>query len=210
MLLTDDDFSQMEQRYRARFINSLSGYKSANLIGSVSAQGIHNLCIVSSIVHLGADPALLGVIFRPHTVTRDTIENIQQTGFFSVNHVNPQILEAAHQTSARYEADVSEFDAVGLTPFNSEHHVAPYVKESAINIGVALREQHTITLNNTVMVIGEIIEVILPQQSLRDDGSVAINTLETIAVAGLDDYHLGQPVKRLSYAKVGQKPSVID
>ena len=49
---------EMESRYRAHFINSLSGFKSANLVATVDKKGLENLSIVSSCFHLGADPAL--------------------------------------------------------------------------------------------------------------------------------------------------------
>jgi len=67
-IVTQNDFSNMEQRYRAHFINSLSGYKSANLIATQNASGQSNVCIVSSVIHLGADPALVAFVSRPHTV----------------------------------------------------------------------------------------------------------------------------------------------
>ncbi len=42
---------------RANFINSLSGFKSLSLIGTVNGNGVSNLAVFSNIVHLGADPA---------------------------------------------------------------------------------------------------------------------------------------------------------
>ncbi|MGO3346471.1 MAG: hypothetical protein ACTIM4_14665 [Marinomonas sp.] len=50
--------SEMTSRYRTQLINSLSGFKSANLIGTCNAQGQTNLAIFSSVFHLGASPAL--------------------------------------------------------------------------------------------------------------------------------------------------------
>jgi len=62
----------MKQRQRAHFINSLSGFKSANLIGTQSNAGMTNVSIVSSVIHLGADPAYIAFInpyrssIKPH------------------------------------------------------------------------------------------------------------------------------------------------
>ena len=80
MLFNASDIANMEQRYRANFINALSGFKSANLIGTISKSGQHNLAIVSSVFHIGAHPPLMGMIMRPHTVPRDTLQNIKDTG----------------------------------------------------------------------------------------------------------------------------------
>ena len=55
-----DDFSQMHHLYRINLINSCSGYKSANLIGTKSVDGITNVAIFSSVTHIGSNPALLG------------------------------------------------------------------------------------------------------------------------------------------------------
>ena len=51
--------AMMEPKTRARFINSLSGFKSANLIGTTDKAGNENLAIVSSVFHLGAHPPLM-------------------------------------------------------------------------------------------------------------------------------------------------------
>ena len=45
------DLANMDNRHRVNFINSLSGYKSANLIGTSSRKNEDNLAIVSSVVH---------------------------------------------------------------------------------------------------------------------------------------------------------------
>jgi ferritin len=62
---------------RANFINSLSGFKSLSLIGTVNDKGVSNLAVFSNIVHLGADPALIGFINRPLSAAPHTIQNIQ-------------------------------------------------------------------------------------------------------------------------------------
>ena len=134
---TRGDIDALAQRYRANLINSLSGFKSATLVGTTNGV-TNNLAIVSSIVHVGANPPLIGMIMRPHTVTRDTLSNIKQQGFYTLNHVAVDWVDKAHQTSARYAPDESEFEAVGLTAQISESFSAPYVKESEIKIGLKI------------------------------------------------------------------------
>ena len=96
---TTSDFRQMERRYRAAFLNSIGGFKSVNLIGTVDGQGRTNLSIFNSVFHLGADPPLLGMVVRPHTVERHTLENILQTGAYTINHISEAIFRQAHQAS---------------------------------------------------------------------------------------------------------------
>ncbi len=197
------EITEMESRFRAQFINSLSGFKSANLVGTVDGKGRENLSIISSCFHLGADPALMGFIVRPHSVPRHTLENILETEYFSINHVNKEIVKNAHQTSARYEKEESEFFHCGLTPKYEEDFKAPFVEESKIKIG--LKKEDVIKLKNkTELVIGTVELVILPESSLTKDGFVDIEKSETICVSGLDSYHDTSKIFRLSYAKKGK------
>nr|WP_087020260.1 flavin reductase [Thaumasiovibrio subtropicus] len=205
--MTAATLEQFEQRYRARFINSLSGFKSANLIGTCDDKGQTNLAIVSSVFHLGANPPLMGFISRPPTagnashVERHTLSNLIESGFFTLNSVSIPMTKAAHQTSARYPQTTSEFDVTGLTAAFLNRFPAPFVEESPIKIGLEVREHHHLSINNTVLIIGEIKEVHLPTAAIQPDGFVDIEDLGLVTISGLDSYHLTERMMRLSYAK---------
>ena len=79
MTLNNEEIILLEQRYRTAFINSLAGFRQAVLVGTKSLEGITNLAIFNSLIHLGASPALLGLMTRPDTVQRDTLQNIMDT-----------------------------------------------------------------------------------------------------------------------------------
>ena len=113
--VTREAIDAMEKRQRVRFVNSLPGFKSLALVGTRSGDGQSNLAMVSTVLHLGSDPPLLGMVSRPAEVPRHTLENIMETGVYTLNHVTESFFEKAHQTSARYPREVSEFEAVGLT-----------------------------------------------------------------------------------------------
>ena len=191
----------MEQRKRAQFINSISGFRSVALIGTIDTQGQTNLAIFSSIVHIGSNPPLLGFIMRPDSVERHTLTNIMDTGFYTINHINSSMYEKAHQTSARYPKTVSEFDATQLTPLFKEGFVAPFVKESHIQIGIEFKERIEISINQTSMIIGEIKWIHYPDHCLSEDGFLDIEKAGSITSAGLDSYHTTQLLQRLEYAK---------
>ena len=196
-----DAILSMETRKRAAFMNSLSGFKSASLIGTIDTQNNTNLAIFSSVIHLGSNPALVGFINRPDSVDRHTFENILATNCFTINHINKSIYKQAHQTSARYPKDISEFDATGLTTEYINEFKAPFVKESHIKYGLEFIEKHELKINGTILVIGKVIEVILPESCLLSDGAIDIEMAETIAISGLDSYHATNKIARLSYAK---------
>jgi len=205
-----NEIASMEQRFRARFINSLSGFKSANLLGTVSAEGITNLSMVSSAFHIGANPALLGIIIRPDTVPRDSLSNIRETNYFTINHVSSMILQQAHQCSARYPQEQSEFDAVGLNAEFIEGVYAPFVAESQLKFALRFRQELPLAINGTILVIGEVIHVICPRSSVQNDGYIDIESLDTVAVSSLDSYHTTDRLARLAYAKPEKPTAFLD
>ncbi len=192
---------EMEQRKRAQFINSISGFRSVALIGTTDTNGQTNLAIFSSIVHIGSNPPLLSFIMRPDSVERHTLTNIMKTGFYTINHINADMYEKAHQTSARYPKSVSEFEATGLTPSFKNDFVAPFVAESHIQIGMEFKERINININQTSMIIGEIKFVHYPDNCLLDDGFLDIEKAGTITSSGVDSYHTTQLLQKLEYAK---------
>jgi flavin reductase (DIM6/NTAB) family NADH-FMN oxidoreductase RutF len=192
---------EMEQRKRAHLINSVGGFKSVCLIGTADRLGNTNLAIFSSIVHIGANPPLICFIMRPDSVERHTLANIVETGVYTINHIHEHIYRQAHQTSARYPKNISEFDATGLATEFKNNCTAPFVKESVIQLAVEFRERIDLTINNTIMVIGEINQLYFPQDCLSDDGYLDIEKAGTISCTGLDSYHTTQRLQRLNYAK---------
>jgi len=193
--------AQLDRRFRNLFINSLTGFKSANLIGTTDGNGVDNLALFSSLVHLGADPSLIGMISRPHSVTRDTIENIELQGYYSINHVNKDIYRKAHQTSARYHREISEFEAVGLTAERVPGMPAPCVLESRIQLGMKFAQKIHLDINDTDLVIGEIIYVNIKDDIIREDGYVDIEAVSSITVSSLNTYHETLALDSLCYAK---------
>jgi flavin reductase (DIM6/NTAB) family NADH-FMN oxidoreductase RutF len=78
---SSSDIMSFEKRYRAAFINSLGGFKSVCLIGTINNIKQSNLAIFNSIVHIGANPPLIGFVVRPDSVERHTLENILETSY---------------------------------------------------------------------------------------------------------------------------------
>ncbi len=199
--ISSDAIAAMEKQNRVHFVNSLGGFKSVSLVGTVDNGGNTNLAVFSSVIHIGANPPLIALIFRPSPPERNTLSNLLETGFYTLNNINESIYQKAHQTSARYEKGISEFDATGLTPEYKNDFKAPFVKESLVQIGMIFREKIDIAINNTIMVIGEIVNVYFPENCLSKDGFLDIEKANTITCSGLDSYHTTQRLDRLSYAK---------
>jgi flavin reductase (DIM6/NTAB) family NADH-FMN oxidoreductase RutF len=200
------DIAEMEQRYRATFINSLGGFKSVVMVGTMDKEGRQNLAIFSSLFHIGANPPLCGLIVRPDIAERHTLSNIEETGFYTINHLNEEIYKQAHQCSARYPKETPEFDAVGLTPVFEDGFHAPFVAESNIRFAMELREKIPLVINGCTLLIGQIVAVQVQENTILPDGFVDIEQAGTLTCSGLDSYHKTQRIARLSYAKPDTSP----
>ncbi len=199
--ISRDQLQTMDRLVRATFFNLTSGFKSPVLIGTISSTQQTNLGLFSSLIHIGANPPLLGFILRPTTVPRHTYANIKATGMYTLNHVTHSILDQAHQASAKYASEVSEFDAVGLTPIFSASCKAPYVTESPLRMGLRLVEEHPIEANGTRLIVGEVTEIWIEEDLVQQDGWFDPSNLDLVAVAGLEGYFRVQFDKRLPYAR---------
>ena len=174
LTLTQVELDVMEERYRARLINSLSGFKSSNLIGTIDGEGKTNLCIISSAFHLGAYPPLIGFIIRPDISPRHTLSNLRANKVCTLNHVNQDILDKAHQTSARYAENESEFNATKLTEEFIEGHIAPFVAESRVKLGLEMLREIKLEENGTHFIISKIKTISVPKDTLQTDGFIDI------------------------------------
>jgi len=197
---TGDDILALPKAYRRTLVNSLNGYKSLCLCGTMNVEGTPNLSLFNSVIHVGANPPLMGLLIRPDVVPRHTLTNMEATGAFTLNHVHEGIYHQAHQASARYPGDVSEFEAVGLSPEYSRLR-APYVGEARVKIGLVVQERHRILANQTLFVVGRVEEVFVPGDALRPDGFLDPERAGSLAGAALDGYYQGKRLARLSYAK---------
>ncbi len=196
------DLQSWERFTRANFINSLSGFKSLSLIGTVNDKGVSNLAVFSNIIHLGADPALIGFINRPLSAAPHTIQNIQETGLYTVNLVTESIYKQAHQTSAKYPEGVSEFEMTGLTEEYREGCNAPFVAESPVQYVLKFEQVMPIELNGTFLVIGSLQEAYVPIEIQEEDGFLDLAKAGILTSLGTSGYYKTEKINTLPYAKV--------
>ena len=158
--INSEEIYALEKHYRISLINSLTGYRSLNMLGTANGSGITNLCIVSSVFHLGANPPLVGLVIRPEREHNDTLSNIRSTGEYTLNNVLPDWYMWAHQTSASYPSGVFEFDTCHFKKHYVNGFKAPFLEASNIRIGLELREMIHMEINGTTLVIGEIVHIL--------------------------------------------------
>lgn len=202
---TQNDIDALDHLYKINLINSCSGFKSANLIGTKSLNGVSNVAVFSSITHIGSSPALLGFFLRPTTVIRDTYDNIKNTGYFTINHIYEDIIEDAHHTSAKYEKHISEFNATNLEESYKDDFLAPFVNGSPVQMAMKYVEEYPIKANGTILLIAEIKNLYINGDLLEKDGFINLSKAKTVAINGLDGYTIPKLKARLEY----QRPKIL-
>ena len=207
MHLTKEDILNTDRIKRINLINSISGIKPANLIGTCSPEGVSNLAIFSSVVHLGSNPALLGFVLRPQfEVRRHTYENILATGLYTINHIHSDFVRQAHYTSAKFEAQESEFEKCKLTEEYLPGFSAPFVRESKLKMGMRFVEEVPIKANHTLMVVGEIEQLVVPDEVVNEEGQIDLASLENVGISGLNTYYQLSKIAAFPYARPQDLP----
>jgi flavin reductase (DIM6/NTAB) family NADH-FMN oxidoreductase RutF len=206
MTYTKEQIEQLDRITRLKIINSVTGIKPANLIGSIDDSGNTNLAVFSSVVHLGSDPALLGFISRPQTTeVGHTYRNILENGYYTINHIHPEFIKNAHYTSAKFDEDISEFERCNLSEEYINNFKAPFVKESSFKIGLSFKEAIDIKINGTVLMIGNIEHLILPDAAIVND-DIDLEVTNGVGISGLNSYYSLKKIDSYPYVRVNEVP----
>lgn len=201
----NQDINELNKIYRINLINSCSGFKSANLLGTISEDGKTNVAVFSSVTHLGSNPPTLGFILRPTTVPRNTHKNLKDIGYFTINHIWEDVFEDAHHTSAKYPDDVSEFDMTSLEPEFKGNFKAPFVKNAPVQMAMKFIEEIYVPSNDVMLVVAQIQELYVKDELLQEDGLINLSKGNVVSINGLDTYAVPKFKKQLSY----QRPKTI-
>jgi len=204
---TNQEIIDMDTDYRIQLINSLGGFKSICLIGTKNKQKQSNLGLFNSVFHLGSAPALYGFVCRPADRERHTLENNLETKSYTINQVQQSFYKKAHQASAKYPREVSEFDKVQLTEEYIENIHAPFVKEARIKFSLELAETHNMMNKNTI-IIGRVKHVKVEEKLLNEKGFIQLDQADTITGSGCDAYYKTKFIERLPYARPEQEHNI--
>ena len=203
---SNQDIDNLDKIFRINLINSCSGFKSANLLGSISKKGMTNVAVFSAVTHLGSNPPTLGFILRPTTVPRNTHKNIKETGYFTINHIWEDIIDDAHHTSAKYPEEISEFDMTSLKEEYKGNFKAPFVKDAPVQMAMKFIEEIYVPSNDVMLIVAQIQELYVNDELLQNDGLINLSAGNVVTINGLDTYAVPKFKKQLSY----QRPKEIE
>ena len=207
MYWSKEDIINTNKIKRLNLINSVSGTKSANLIGTKSDSGQENLAIFSSVIHLGSNPALLGFVLRPDKdVRRHTYDNIITSKSYTINSIHASFIDKAHYTSAKFSVDESEFEKCKLEAQYLNEFNAPFVKASKLKMALKLQEVVDIKINSCKLIIGSIEHLHVDQEAIEENGQVNLQKLDTVAIGGLNSYYALSQIGHFPYARTSELP----
>lgn len=206
MQLNKEEIDTLERKYKLNLINSISGIKPANLIATKSLSGEDNVAVFSSVVHLGSSPAQLGFIMRPQNESEtDTYLNIKETGFYTINHVSESFMKKAHYTSAKLDKAESEFDGMKIERAIISDFPAPFVKASAVKIGMKHLESINLP-NGCIFIIGLVELLIAPDDCIDELGQLQLSDYNCVGVSGLNTYYKLDKIESFPYVRNEEIP----
>ena len=207
MLLDSEDIKKLEKTKRLKLINSITGVKPANLIGTKNKGGISNLAIFSSVVHLGSKPPLLAFVTRTSKdVNRNTLNNILETNYYTINQIQKEFVKNAHYTSAKFNENISEFEMCKIEEENIDDFFAPFVKKSNLKIGMKLKEMIPIKSNDSTLVVGQAMKIIIDKSFLKNDFMFDLEKSGSIAIGGLNEYFTIKNLDHFPYVRLNDFP----
>ncbi len=122
---------------------------------------------------------------------KDSLRNARATGEFVVAICTEELIEEVNLTATDYPADVSEFDAIGLTREPSVRVRASRVAESPVNIECRVVGTQVFGSKETggisVVVFGEVLWVSVDERVIRDERP-EITLLRPVARLGADEW----------------------
>lgn len=206
MRINDNGIINLERKFRLNLINSITGIKPANLIGTRSLDGTDNVAVFSSIVHLGSHPAQLGFVMRPQTDNpRDTYTNIIETQYYTINSISESFTEKAHYTSAKLGKSESEFDKMQIDKIFIENFHAPFVTQSAIKIGMKLLESLALP-NGCSLIVGAIEFLDVPDKIINELGQIDLESAQSVGISGLNSYYNFNKLAVYPYVRTNELP----
>lgn len=157
-------------------------------VSTLSDAGVANLAPFSYFNAVGSRPPTL--MFcpanRPDGRPKDTLANIQANGEFVVNVVSFELAEQMNQSAAAYDADVSEFQACGLTPADSLRVRPPRVAEARAHFECQLHSVINLGTGpaGANLVLGRILAIHVADEVLDERGRADPAKLDTIGRLG--------------------------
>ena len=164
-------------------LNSVVVPRPIAWVSTRSASGVDNLAPHSFFTISSVVPPVVQFTSVGH---KDSLRNAQATGEFVVSLCPEALVEQVNLTGTDYPADISEFDAVGLTREASRLVAPPRVAESPVALECRVVGTKDFG-GGSVVVFGEVVWAVVDEAVLREDRP-EIGLLKPLARLGADEW----------------------
>lgn len=146
---------------------------------TVSAAGVRNLAPFSFFTVASRNPPMLCISIGERTSedrpTKDTLDNIEETGEFVINVVSLPLSNAMHESSGSHPPEADEFEKASLTPAPCEVVGAPRVGEAGVSMECVL--DRVLTLGSDHLVIGRMVRFHVRDDLYGENGRIDVSKL---------------------------------
>jgi flavin reductase (DIM6/NTAB) family NADH-FMN oxidoreductase RutF len=188
-----------------RVMNSVVVPRPIAWVCSRSAAGVHNLAPHSFYTVACVQPP---VVQFTSVGRKDSLNNVEATGDFTVNLVPEELFEQANATGTDFPPDQSEAEAAGVRLEPSEKVSALRVAQSPVSIECTLHS--TLRLGDSTVVFGRV-EWVSVFSSAVQDGRPRIEELRPLARLGGNEWcTVGdlRVIRRIPYTRWAEDPSI--
>ena len=200
MIINKKDINKLDKVYKINLINSIIGAKSANLVSTLSDEGVDNIAVFSSVIHLGSNPPLIGFIVRPQeSRITDTYRNIKYLNQYGICSISSKMIDKSHLTSKKTPSNESEYKLFDIEKDYIDNFPVPFAKESQIKIGLNFIEEKFI-VNKCRLIVGEV-EIIKINSSITKSGNLNFEELDGITITGISTYNKIKNPIEMPYVK---------
>jgi flavin reductase (DIM6/NTAB) family NADH-FMN oxidoreductase RutF len=195
------DAHGLSPRERYQLLTSLVVPRPIGWISTTSEERVPNLAPFSYFAALASSPMLIGVSIGHHRdgTAKDTLVNIRATRVFCANVVTSDQLARMNATSARFSAEVSEFERCDVPIAWSEVADAPFVADARAVLECALSQEVDLGEAPNTLVIGEVLRVRVRRGMPTEPGTLRVDarSLEPIGRLGGTAYAMPGEVVEL-------------
>jgi flavin reductase (DIM6/NTAB) family NADH-FMN oxidoreductase RutF len=163
-------------------LNSVVVPRPIAWVSSRSAEGVLNLAPHSFFTVSCVQPPMVQFT---SVGRKDSLNNVEATGEFVVNFAAEPLFEQINATATNFPAEISEFEAVGLTTEPSRTIAVPRVAESPVAIECTLHT--TLELGDSTVVIGRVRHLAI-DEAVMVDGHPEVRLLRPLARLGKDEW----------------------
>lgn len=162
-------------------------------VSSRSAAGVDNLAPFSFFSVSSTNPPI--VQFTTVGGFKHSSDNARATGQFVINVATEPMIDYVNATSAGFDEDINEFEAVGVASEPAAVVDCLRVKDSPVSIECVLHQ--IIEVGNSQVVMGRVVAVTVDPRVAADDGHPDFTKLAPLARLGRTEWGLpGEVVVR--------------